>query len=89
VLAASELTANAMLHAYPGRQVGRMVVSLTAFGPTHACLRVAHNGAGFGTGRPDLRSGIAAALAGVLEAELTYERTASWTLAEIMFPVRA
>jgi two-component sensor histidine kinase len=87
VLAAAELVANALLHAFRGRQAGRMEVDLIAGRKGAACLRIADNGIGM-TGRgPNLHCGVASGLADLLEADLTYDRIAGWTIAEIGFPV--
>jgi hypothetical protein len=87
VLAAAELVSNALLHAFHGRRAGLIDVCLTANGAGSACLRVADNGIGF-TGVPaNLACGIAAALAGLVEAGLAYDLIAGWTIAEIAFPV--
>ncbi len=88
VLAATELVINALLHGFPGRTGGRIVVSMTSHGFGRACLRVADDGVGLVAGRPNLDNGIAAALADLLEADLTYNRIDGWTTAAIMFPAR-
>ena len=62
-------------------------VGLATHGPKSACLRVADNGVGFTASAPNLDYGLAAGLAGLLEADLTYDRVAGWTIAEISFPV--
>jgi len=87
VLAAAELVSNALLHAFQGRMVGLIEVGLTAHGPQSACLRVADNGIGFADTSPNLDCGVATGLASLLEADLTYDRMAGWTIAEIYFPV--
>jgi hypothetical protein len=87
VLAASELVSNALLHAFRGRTAGLIEVSLTALGPTSACLHVADNGNGFIEASPDLDCGVGAGLAGLLEADLAYDRMEGWTIAEIEFPL--
>jgi hypothetical protein len=51
-------------------------------------LRVVDNGVGFNTIPPNLTCGVAAGMAGLLEADLAYDRQAGWTSAEIVFPVR-
>jgi hypothetical protein len=86
VLAASELVDNALLHAFQGRESGLIGVRLTARGPGTACLHVADNGIGFTDSPPNLDCGVASGLAGLLEADLAYDRIASWTIAEIRFP---
>jgi hypothetical protein len=48
---------------------------------------VADSGIGFSDTRPNLTFGVAASLAGLLEADLAYDRAAGWTIAEIIFPV--
>ena len=88
VLAACELVCNALLHAFPGAVAGQIDVGLTSRGPNSACLRVADNGIGFGDVPPDFACGVAAGLADLLEADLAYDRTSGWTIAEIVFPVR-
>jgi two-component sensor histidine kinase len=88
VLAARDLLCNALLHAFPGDESSRIEVGLTDRDAQSACLRVAGNGAGFNGNPPNLTRGVAAGLAGLLEADLAYERTAGWTVAEIVFPVR-
>jgi hypothetical protein len=92
VLAACELLCNALLHAFPGSkagplEVGRIEIGLTLCGARSACLRVADNGIGFSDTQPNLTFGVASGLAGLLEAELAYDRRAGWTYAEIFFPV--
>jgi two-component sensor histidine kinase len=89
VLCASELMINALTHAFPdGAQDGRIVVSLRLLDDRRACLRVADNGAGFGSRRPDPAVSVAGGLAGLVEADLTYHRTADCTtVAEVVFPV--
>jgi two-component sensor histidine kinase len=88
VLAAAELVTNAILHGFPTRSGGQIEVSLTSFGAAHACLRVADDGVGFTEKLPNLHCGIAAGLAELMEADLTYDRRNGWTAAEIAFPVR-
>jgi two-component sensor histidine kinase len=89
VLCASELTINALTHAFRGAAGdGRIDVSLCLLDNTRACLRIVDNGAGFASRRPDTAVSIAGGLAGLLEAELTYDRTgSSTTVAEVVFPV--
>jgi two-component sensor histidine kinase len=87
VLAACELVCNALLHAFPGREAGVVEVHLTSRGAQFACLRVTDDGVGFSDTPPNLTCGVAACLADLLEADLTYDRTAGWTIAEIVFPV--
>jgi hypothetical protein len=87
VLAAFELVSNALLHAFQGRSAGLIEVVLAAGGSTSACLRVADNGIGFTSSLPNLGCGVGAGLAGLLEADLAYDRMAGWTIAEIGFPV--
>ena len=87
VLAACELFCNALLHAFPGREAGMVEAGLTVHHGRSACLRVADNGTGFNDMAPNLACGMAASLAGLLEADLAYERTDGWTVAEIVFPV--
>jgi two-component sensor histidine kinase len=87
VLVAFELVSNALLHAFQGREVGLIEVGLTAHGPKSACLHVADNGNGFTGSLPNLACGVGAGLAGLLEADLSYDRKAGWTIAEIAFPV--
>jgi two-component sensor histidine kinase len=87
VAAAAELVTNALLHAFNGRGAGMIDVGLTVRGPQSACLRVADNGTGFTDGAPNLVCGVAAGFAGLLEADLTYDRRAGWTIAEIAFPI--
>ncbi len=88
VLASCELVCNALLHAFQERETGVIEAGMTDRGPRSACLRVADNGAGFNGVSANLTCGVAAGLAGLLEADLTYHRTAGWTVAEIVFPVR-
>ncbi|HEX3989545.1 MAG TPA: hypothetical protein VHX39_00090, partial [Acetobacteraceae bacterium] len=87
VLAASELVSNSLLHAFRGGSVGLIEVSLTALGRTSACLHVGDNGNGFIEASPNLDCGVGAGLAGLLEADLVYDRMAGWTIAEIEFPL--
>jgi two-component sensor histidine kinase len=87
VLAASELVSNALLHAFRGRKAGKIEASLVAKDLTSACLRVADNGSGFTDTTPNLDYGVGAGLAGLLEADLAYDRVAGWTIGEIEFPV--
>ncbi len=86
VLTACELICNALLHGFPGHETGLIEVDLTFEGRRSARLRVADNGIGFGDMLPNLACGIAAGLADLLEADLSYTRAASWTIAEIVFP---
>jgi hypothetical protein len=86
VLAAAELVTNALLHAFQGRESGRIEVGLSARGPSSLCLRVADNGIGFTDRSPNLQCGVAAGLAELLEAQLAYHRMMDWTIAEIEFP---
>jgi hypothetical protein len=88
VLAAAELVTNAILHGFPAGSGGQIEVSLTSFGAAHVCLRVADDGVGFIENLPNLDCGIAAGLAELLEADLTYDRRNGWTAAEIAFPAR-
>jgi two-component sensor histidine kinase len=81
------LLCNALLHAFPGRDTGLIEICLTHRCPKSALLRVADNGIGFSDTRPNLTCGVAASLAGLLEADLAYDRAAGWTIAEIIFPV--
>jgi hypothetical protein len=89
VLAASELLVNTLTHAFNGSShEGRIEVSLRLRDDKRACLRVADNGAGFGLGRPNTAVSVAGGLAGLVEADLAYYRTAEWTtVAEIVLPV--
>lgn len=87
VLAAAELVSNALLHAFRGRRTGRVEVDLTTTGRDAACLRVADNGIGFTDLPPNLECGVASGMAGLLEADVAYDRLAGWTIAEIAFPV--
>jgi two-component sensor histidine kinase len=89
VLSASELTINALTHAFPAAARDRRIeVSLRQVDEKRACLRVADNGYGFGARRPDTATSIAGGLADLVEADLTYGRTAHWTtIAEIVFPI--
>jgi hypothetical protein len=89
VLSASELMINALTHAFrEAAWPGRIEVSLRVLDDKRACLRVADNGVGFGSRSPDNAVSIAGGLAGLVEADLTYHRTADWTtVAEIVFPV--
>jgi hypothetical protein len=48
---------------------------------------VADNGNGFTNSFPNLECGVAAGLAGLLEADLVYDRITGRTIAEIVFPV--
>jgi hypothetical protein len=89
VLCAAELVTNALLHGFAGVTGGRIDVGLTLLGRSHARLRVADNGIGFSGRRPSLCCGGAAGLAGLLEADLTYERKAGWTAAQMAFPIGA
>jgi two-component sensor histidine kinase len=89
VLAAVELLSNALLHGFVGRDAGRIDVDLIAIGPHDACLCVADNGIGFTDSPPNLECGVAAGLAGLLEADVAYDRLAGRTIAEIVFPVAA
>ena len=89
VLSASELLMNALTHAFCDAARDRRIdVSLRLLDDTRACLRVADNGLGFGSSRPDSAVSIAGGLAALVEADLAYRRTADWTtVAEIIFPV--
>jgi two-component sensor histidine kinase len=89
VLSASELMINALTHAFPdAARDGRIEVSLRQVDEKRACLRVADNGSGFGARRPNTVTSIAGGLADLVEADLTYGRTADWTtIAEIVFPI--
>jgi hypothetical protein len=87
VLAATELAGNSLLHAFQGLETGLIEVSLTGRTAVSASLRVADNGNGFTGMPPNLDRGVASSLAGLLEADLTYDRKAGWTIAEIVFPL--
>jgi hypothetical protein len=88
VLAASELTVNALRHAFPGQCDGRIGIALKLVGATHARLSVADNGIGFVADCLAARRGIVGGLADLLEADLVYRRPASGgTIAEIAFPL--
>jgi two-component sensor histidine kinase len=89
VLSASELMINALTHAFSAAaRDGRIEVSLRQVDEKRACLRVADNGSGLGARRPDTATSIAGGLADLIEADLTYGRTAGWTtIAEIVFPI--
>ena len=89
VLATVELVCNALLHGFPAPASGQIEVHLIASGSQSACLRVADNGVGFLRSQPNLARGVASGLADLLEAELGYDRTAGWTIAEVTFPVSA
>jgi two-component sensor histidine kinase len=91
VLAASELMINALTHAFgSASRDGRIEITLRLLDDGRARLRVADNGAGFGARRPNTATGIAGGLADLVEADLTYGRTADWTtVAEIVFPVES
>jgi len=87
VLATVELICNALLHGFPARASGQIEVHLAADGAGSACLRVTDNGVGLVDRVPNLARGVAAGLAGLLEADLTYDRIAGWTIAEVAFPL--
>jgi two-component sensor histidine kinase len=87
VAAAAELVTNSLLHAFNGHGAGMIDVGLTVRSPELACLQVADNGTGFTDGAPNLTCGVAAGFAGLLEADLTYQRRAGWTIAEIALPI--
>jgi hypothetical protein len=87
VAAAAELVINALLHAFTRRGAGKIDVGLTVRSPEFVRLRVADNGTGFIDGAANLGCGVAAGLAGLLETDLTYDRRAGWTIAEIAFPI--
>jgi hypothetical protein len=87
VLAAAELVTNALPHAFPTRHADAIEVQLTARGAMSGHLRVADRGAGFTGASPNLECGVAAGLANLLEADLTYDRKDGWTIAEIVFPL--
>jgi signal transduction histidine kinase len=89
VLVAAELMTNALLHAFAGRVSGRIEIGLTSLGPALAYLRVADDGIGFAHGPPNLTCGVAAGLAGLLEADLVYDRSGGWTVAWIVFALGA
>jgi two-component sensor histidine kinase len=87
VLAAAELVVNSLLHAFHGRGRGLIDVSLSVHGTESATLLVADDGIGFTAIRPNLDCGVAAGLAGLLEADLAHERKSGRTIAEIAFPL--
>jgi hypothetical protein len=87
VLAAAELVTNALLHAFHGRVGGRIVVSLTLCGLSRAVLRVSDDGAGFIGARPNFGCGVASGMAGLLEANVSYDRLDRLTIATIAFPL--
>jgi hypothetical protein len=87
VLAANELVVNSLLHAFPGRQGGVIEISLTVRATESACLRVVDDGIGYTDAGPNLDCGVAAGLAGLLEADLEYQRKSGRTSAEIAFPL--
>ncbi len=74
VLAANELVVNSLLHAFHGRRTGVIEIALTVRAAKSASLCVADDGIGFTGQRPNLNCGVAAGLAGLLEAELEYAR---------------
>jgi signal transduction histidine kinase len=85
VLAASELVVNALLHAFRGRTGGRILVGLNALGPDRARLSVVDDGVGFPAGTRNVSIGVAADLANLLGATVSYCRTNGCTTAEIIF----
>jgi signal transduction histidine kinase len=89
VLCVSELTINALVHAFdPASSRGRVDVSLRVLDRDRACLRVADNGTGFRCGKPDPARSVAGGLAGLIEADLVYYGTWGWTTtAELIFPI--
>ena len=87
VLAAAELVSNALIHGFPGQEAGLIHVGLMYYNSKTASLRVSDSGVGFGGSPPNLDCGVAAGLAGLLEADLVYHRSSGWTIAEIAFPV--
>jgi two-component sensor histidine kinase len=89
VLATAELVGNALLHAFPGRESGRIDVGLTVHDVELVRLRVADDGVGFAGASPNLECGVAAGLADLLETGFGYKRTAGRTIAEIVFPLTA
>lgn len=87
VLAVAELISNALLRAFSARRAGAIEVELTAKMAMSARLRVADCGVGFTGAPPNLDCGVAAGLANLLEADLSYDRKDGWTIAEIVFPL--
>ncbi len=90
VLATCELVLNALRHGLTGRGMGNITVSLRRTARATARLSVEDDGRGMaGAALPPGR-GIAADLAAVLEAELTYHTGGEGgTVAQLSFPVAA
>jgi two-component sensor histidine kinase len=89
VLAAHELVANALLHGFRRRSVGRIDVTLRCHGNRTARLTVADDGEGFANGIPDAGRSIVGTLVALLDAEITYLSTPEWsTVAAITLPLR-
>jgi two-component sensor histidine kinase len=88
VLAANELVSNALKHAFRGRARGQISVTLGRVGTDSMCLVVEDNGPGMALERPSASAAIVGGLAGLLEADLVYRRSAlGGTAAEFQFPI--
>jgi two-component sensor histidine kinase len=89
VLVASELVINALKHAFPDRQSGRIAVALGRVDAATVRLAVEDDGRGFALLRPGTGLAIVGGLAGLLEADLVYRRSAlGGTAAEFQLPAR-
>lgn len=86
VLLGHELVTNALLHAFEGRDHGRISLRLERVGVGFARLLVADDGIGFVCGRPRRATSIAGDLADLLEGEIQYCSSAGQgTSAELIF----
>ncbi len=88
--AASELVANALLHAFPRRLYGRLAVTLRHDGFQRACLTVYDDGVGYDGAHFTAVGGIASGLANLLASTIVYCRDGrGGTLARIDFALDA
>ncbi len=88
VLAANELVTNALKHAFRGCRAGAVSVTLDRVDCANGRLLVEDSGAGIDLTRPGVGCTIVAGLAGLLEADLLYRRSAlGGTAAEFQFPI--
>ena len=89
VLLGHELVANALLHAFAGRAVGRISLRLGRVADGLAHLVVADDGIGFRGKPPCPARSTAGGLSELLEGDLHYRSSDGWgASAEVIFPVR-
>lgn len=88
VLLGHELASNPLLHAFPRRRRGRLLVRLRRLDTGRTRLPVGDNGVGFARGHPDPAISVSGGLADLLEGELRHVNTTTWrTMAQVVFPI--